>query len=133
LQRWASSKLRTASSKRKGRLIRLSGQSVDARIDVELRQIDCFLVVATDLHFGKRQRDCYRRRFRIGRILVHGDGGFTVCGCANALRKHRFAASASRLGESRRSMGLAAAIDSAIQVDPAALDRKWMARDVVSA
>jgi hypothetical protein len=30
-------------------------------------------------------------------------------------------------------MGLAAAIDSAIQVDPAALDRKWMARDVVSA
>ena len=26
---------------------------VDARIDVELRQIDCFLAVATDLHFGK--------------------------------------------------------------------------------
>src|SRR6266849_1684430 len=30
-----------------------SDQSVDARISVELRQIDCFLAVATDLHFGK--------------------------------------------------------------------------------
>jgi hypothetical protein len=30
--------------------------------------------------------------------------GFTVCGCANALRKNRFAASASRLAESRKSM-----------------------------
>jgi DNA-binding transcriptional LysR family regulator len=33
--------------------IGLSDQSVDARIGVELRQIDCFLAVATDLHFGK--------------------------------------------------------------------------------
>src|SRR5882762_7329074 len=30
-----------------------SDQSVGARIGVELRQIDCFLAVATDLHFGK--------------------------------------------------------------------------------
>jgi LysR family transcriptional regulator, benzoate and cis,cis-muconate-responsive activator of ben and cat genes len=30
----------------------MSGQWVDARIDVELRQIDCFLAVAKDLHFG---------------------------------------------------------------------------------
>jgi hypothetical protein len=28
-------------------------QSVGARTSVELRQIDCFLAVATDLHFGK--------------------------------------------------------------------------------
>ena len=30
--------------------------------------------------------------------------GFTVCGCANALRKNRFAASASRLADNRKSI-----------------------------
>jgi len=30
-----------------------SDQLVDVRIGLELRQIDCFLAVATDLHFGK--------------------------------------------------------------------------------
>src|ERR1700752_3384488 len=33
-----------------------SDQSVDARIGLELRQIDCFLAVASDLHFGKAAR-----------------------------------------------------------------------------
>src|SRR5258707_1109309 len=31
----------------------ISDQSPDVRIGLELRQIDCFLAVATDLHFGK--------------------------------------------------------------------------------
>jgi glutathione S-transferase len=31
--------------------------------------------------------------------------GFTVCGCPSALRKNRLAASASRLAESRKSLG----------------------------
>ena len=46
-------KLRTASLKLRFASIGTSDQSVDARTDVELRQIDCFLAVAMDLHFGK--------------------------------------------------------------------------------
>src|SRR6195256_234885 len=34
----------------------MTHQSVGARTSVELRQIDCFLAVATDLHFGKAAR-----------------------------------------------------------------------------
>ena len=40
-------------------------------------------------------------RFRIGRILVHSDGARVHC---VRLRKNRFAASASRLAESRKSI-----------------------------
>jgi hypothetical protein len=46
-----------------------------------------------------------RRDFRIAAFLsTVMVRGFTVCGCAKALRKNRFAASASRLAEGRKSM-----------------------------
>jgi hypothetical protein len=48
--------------------------------------------------------------------------GFTVCGCANVLRKNRFAASASRLADNGKFDRLASAVGNSIQIDQPALD-----------